>query len=118
MRTNKPLPRDATYNRICEYMQKSESFQDFRERGTVMGQIIIDELNYRLKIKKAHFPLQLIPVIDLLADEVGLLVDIINSIDIVEDQPTLEKNLLLRVLEVTGTDIYEDYMKAKYTLVN
>jgi hypothetical protein len=107
---------EVQYTDLLEFISYSESNYDFVERLSISSAVVIAELSNR--IMGTQIPFKLIPIIDEMNEEINSLVANLNSLDLVMNQPELQENLLLRLIEQCNPKLYEDYYNAKYVLMN
>ena len=107
---------EVTYIDLFEFITYSETHSDFVERLTISSSVVVCELSER--IKGQDIPLKVIPIIDEMNLEINLLVANLNSLNLVNNQPELQENLLLRLIENSNERLYSDYVYAKYVLPN
>ena len=106
------------YNQLYEFIQYSESIEDYVERLHVRSSVIILELAHRLEDAQINLALQLVPLIDEMNEEVTELVDRINRTEIIENQVPVMNPLLFRLMEINNDKLYQDYKYAKTVMVN
>ena len=107
---------EVQYTDLFEFISYSESNYDFVERLALSSAVVVAELSDR--IMGTQIPFKLIPIIDEMNEEINSLVSNLNSLDLVMNQPELQENLLLRLIEQCNPKLYEDYYNAKYVLLN
>jgi len=107
---------EVQYTDLLEFISYSESNYDFVERLSISSAVVVSELSNR--IMGTQIPFKLIPIIDEMNEEINSLVANLNSLDLVMNQPELQENLLLRLMEQCNPKLYEDYYNAKYVLLN
>lgn len=106
------------YGGVYEYIIASKCAIDFIERMKVICVAIVHELSRRIDRANPHFPLQTIPLVENLDDEINFFLNTINKCHIVEGQKTIHPHLLFRLLKLYHPKILTDYNLAKNALLN
>jgi len=110
---------EVQYTDLFEFISYSESNYDFVERLSISSAVVVAELSNRI-IGTQILPIsfKLIPIIDEMNEEINVLVSNLNSLNLVSNQPKLQENLLLRLIEQCNPKLFEDYYNAKYVMPN
>jgi hypothetical protein len=117
MKTNSNVV-EVKYDEIYEFVAHSKDTSDFVERLQLVCLIIVNELADRMSEKKLYMPIQIVPLIDEMNEEVVCFVENVNTTKIVDNQPKVEHPLLIRLIQMNSARLYNDYMYAKTALQN
>lgn len=104
------------YNNILEYVSESESRYDFLERMEILSNIIMLEFHNRIHDK--IFGFQIAEVIDDMQNELHSTIRNINLMCFVHNQPEIQEDVFLNLIEIYNPDILQIYNEHKFVICN
>jgi len=88
----------VSYYDIFSFISESNSKRDFTSRLSCINITLISELGLRLDDDDVNFDFQVAQIIDELIDETKPFIENTNSINFIENQPTIPEDFVLRVI--------------------
>lgn len=107
---------EVKYDDIFGFVCLSESKEDYMERLQIISCVILDEVTRR--VRNVIFPYQLVPIIDEMNEEVCGLVNKLNDLHLICDQPEIMNPLLLRLIQANHPKMFSDYIYTKSIRLN